>query len=234
MTGLALSPRLAAAAEQVRTGVALYDVGTDHAYLPAFLILSGRVPSAVASDVAPGPLSNAEKTIREAGLCDKIQTVLADGLTGVALRPPCDVVVAGMGGELIIRILSGCPTVKEEGVSLILQPMTKSELLRDWLAENGFSITAERVVREKKLYEILVCRGGGTPYALSEEERYVGRRGARREDELFFALVRQRRDALSRAAAGLEKGGADPGRIRRAADELTALLDRKKHTETTL
>ena len=229
-----LGPRLAAAAALVREGVPLYDVGTDHAYLPVHLVSVGRTPSAVASDVAPGPLRNAAETVRCAGLSDKIETVMADGLTGIALRPPCDVVIAGMGGELTIRILSDCPAVKNGGVSLILQPMTKSELLRGWLAANGFAILTERVAKEKKLYEILACRYDGRPYPLTEEERYVGRRGARREDALFFALAERRLAALSRAAEGRRRGGEDAGTIRRAAEELAALLAEKPKTETKL
>ena len=223
--------RLQALADQVREGVALYDVGTDHAYLPVFLVGQGRVPRATASDIAPGPLARAERTIREAGLSDRVAAVLTDGLTDLTLDCPCDVVIAGMGGELIAKILSASPQVRSEDVRLILQPMTKAELLRDYLSENGFVIERELIAEEGKPYEILCCRGGGEPYALSEEERYVGRRGVRREDAAFFRLLRRRLASLTRAATGKRAGGERFPREQRAADELKEYLSAAREKE---
>ncbi len=203
--------RLAAVAVQVREGVTLYDVGTDHAYLPVYLMEQGRISHAIASDVAEGPLASAKETVAMAGLADRIETVLSDGLRNVTLCPPCDVTIAGMGGDLMARILSDEPAVKDGDVRLILQPMTKQEHLRRYLADNGFSIDTELVAEAGKLYEILVCHYTGEPYALSDEELLIGRRGARREDALFYRLVEKKRQALCRTAEGKRRGGeTDP------------------------
>lgn len=217
-----LDARLSAVAEQVRSGVTLYDVGTDHAYLPVFLMQQGRISRAIASDVAEGPLASAKETVREAGLADRIETVLSDGLRSVTLLPPCDVTIAGMGGDLITRILSDQPAVRQEDVRLILQPMTKQEHLRRYLSENGFLIDTELTAEEGKLYEILVCRYTGTPYVLTEAELLIGRREARREDGLFYRMVEKKRQALARAMEGKRRGGEPT----LAEEALIAALDK--------
>lgn len=217
-----LDARLSAVAEQVRSGVTLYDVGTDHAYLPVFLMQQGRISRAIASDVAEGPLASAKETVREAGLADRIETVLSDGLRSVTLLPPCDVTIAGMGGDLIARILSDQPAVRQEDVRLILQPMTKQEHLRRYLLGNGFLIDAELTAEEGRLYEILVCRYTGTPYALTEAELLIGRREARREDACFLRMVEKKRQALARAMEGKRRGGEPT----LAEEALIAALDK--------
>ena len=206
-----LDARLSAVAAQVRDGITLYDVGTDHAYLPVFLAEQGRISRAIASDVAEGPLASAVETVSAAGLTHQIETALSDGLQSVTLIPPCDVVMAGMGGDLMIRILSDKPEIKQGDIRLILQPMTKQEHVRRYLSENGFAIEAELVAEEGKLYEILVCRYTGVPYALTEEELLVGRRQVRREDPLFYRMVDRKRQALGRAVAGKRRGGETTG-----------------------
>ncbi len=224
-----LDRRLLAIAEQIRPGVTVYDVGTDHAYLPAYLVGKGITPHAVASDVVEGPLSRARRTVVEAGLADRVETVLSDGLRDVGIAPPCDVVIAGMGGDLIARILSEKPEIRREDVYLILQPMTKPEHLRRYLAENGFVITRELVAEEGKLYEILCCCYTGEAYLLTDAECLVGKEGTRREDDLFLRLVQKKRDTLLKAAEGKKKGGEDGLHEEMLAEALDAI--RKENEE---
>ncbi len=224
-----LDARLSAVAAQVRSGVTLYDVGTDHAYLPVYLVKQGVISRAVASDVAEGPLASAKETVAMAGLSDRIETVLSDGLQNVTLSPPCDVTIAGMGGDLMARILSDKPEVKNTDIRFILQPMTKQEHLRRYLGENGFAIETELVAEEGKLYEILVCRYTGEPYRLTGEELLIGRRGARREDALFYRLVDKKRQALCRTVEGKRRGGEiDPPEETLAAALETILTKRNE------
>ena len=206
-----LSPRLAAIAAQVPRGAVLADIGTDHAYLPVSLLLDGTIPSAVASDVNQGPLDRGRETAQRAGVEDRIAFRLADGLNG--LEKADVVVLAGMGGELIARILSRAPWTRD--VLLLLQPMTAQPELRRWLTENGYRIEKETLAREgQKLYVVLTVRGGeDLPY--TDGELWAGRQ-RRGEDaslrlDYLDDLLRRRRRALFgmersiRPPAGLEE-----------------------------
>ena len=102
-------------------GDVLCDVGTDHGYLPCYMIENGLCKKAFACDVAQGPLNSAIAHIKERCLSDKITAVLSDGLDGVEKGDITDVVVAGMGGELIAGIIDAAPFVRSPRVSLILQ-----------------------------------------------------------------------------------------------------------------
>lgn len=154
---LSLSPRLAAAARYVRRGSALIDVGTDHGYLPAALILDGVIERAAACDIGTGPLQNAKKTAAKYGIADKIKLVLADGLDGVTPSDGSDISIAGMGGELIVSILDKCEWIKSPGIRLILQPMTHAEDVRRFLYANGFYIMEESAVFDSGKYYTVIC-----------------------------------------------------------------------------
>lgn len=154
---LSLSPRLAAAARYVRQGHALIDVGTDHGYLPAALILDGVIEHAAACDIGVGPLKNAEKTAAKYGITDKIKLVLADGLDGVMPSDGTDISIAGMGGELIVSILDKCEWIKSPDIRLILQPMTHAEDVRRFLYANGFYIMEESAVFDSGKYYTVIC-----------------------------------------------------------------------------
>ena len=146
-----ISKRLQCAAELTRHGAILADVGTDHAYLPIYLCLAHKVARAIASDVNEGPLLRAREHIAAWGLQDQIDTVLCDGLEEIAPFAPTDILILGMGGELITDILTRAPFTKQPSVRLILQPMTHPEVLRRFLCENGYEIVEERLVREEKI-----------------------------------------------------------------------------------
>lgn len=105
MNRIELPPRLAAVAEYIPAGVCVTDIGTDHGYLPIFVIQTGRCPRAAAADVRPGPLSSARNHIREAGLEERIVVRLSDGLEGFGPEELECVVMAGMGGRLMARLL---------------------------------------------------------------------------------------------------------------------------------
>lgn len=156
-----LSPRLRLVASFVRPDVTVADIGTDHAYLPVWLVCSGHNPSAVASDVRPGPLARAAATVSRYDAADRIQLRQADGLDGVEAQ---DIVLAGMGGELIAELLARSAWVRRADVRLILQPMTAQEVLRAWLCREGFVIEREDAATEgEKHYLVISARAGGQP-----------------------------------------------------------------------
>jgi len=169
-----LSPRLTAAASLVRQGSFVADVGTDHAYLPIALCLAGQVRGAIATDVNRGPLEQARGHIYSCGLEDKISLRLCDGLCGVETYEPDDVLICGMGGDLIRRILSDAPWIQKEGLRLILQPMTHAEHLRQYLCENGFDIVEERLAEEDRVYQIIAAEYTGQPRVLTDMEAIFG------------------------------------------------------------
>lgn len=152
-----LNKRLSTVASWVRAGSVLADIGTDHGYLAANLVGRGVCPRAYACDVGSLPLARARETVTHYGLSDKISLVLSDGLTGLAPHSAQDIVIAGMGGELIARILNAAPWVQDESVRLILQPMTRQEDLRRYLYQNGFEIVAERGVCEGRHSYTVMC-----------------------------------------------------------------------------
>jgi tRNA (adenine22-N1)-methyltransferase len=162
--------QLVAAGE--KTGRVAADIGTDHGYLACYLVESGICERAVAADINELPLSSAKKTVEERGLGGRITLVLSDGLESVNPEGITDIICAGMGGELIIRILSRCEWAKR--CTLILQPMTKADELRRWLYENGFAVSDERACRDGK-FVYAVMRAQFSPQGIDYpcDERYL-------------------------------------------------------------
>lgn len=154
-----LDSRLRLCANFVRNGARLADIGTDHAYLAVWLCRIGICPSAIAADINPEPLSRGTATIAEAGLSGVIETRLSDGLKNIGRDEADDIVIAGMGGELIAKILSECEFSNDTEKHFILQPMTKSEVLIKWLYSNGFEIIEQDCcVAAEKCYTVLLVQ----------------------------------------------------------------------------
>lgn len=143
-----LSARLRAAASMVRGGGVLADIGTDHAFLPVYLVQKGLVPRVIASDIGEGPLQNAKNTVESYGLTDLIELRLSDGLQNYTEGEVNEIVICGMGGNLIEEILSAAPWIKTDNMHLVLQPMTHVEDVRRYLCENGFEIEKELAIED--------------------------------------------------------------------------------------
>lgn len=160
-----LDSRLSLCSEFVREGKSVADVGTDHAYLPVSLVLDGKVPRALASDINPDPLEKGRQTIRKYNLEDKITTRLSAGLEKISPEECDDIVIAGMGGETIITILDAAPWVKNPEKRLILQPMSKVHLLVDYLNRQGFEIDKQKTTTASgKVYTVMgAVFSGKTP-----------------------------------------------------------------------
>ena len=157
-----LDPRLHLIAQFVRQGSVFADIGTDHGYLAAYLVQSGRCPRGFACDIHPLPLEKARHTIVSRHLAEQIEVRLSDGLRALWGEPIDDIVIAGMGGELIARILSDAPFIRRADIRLILQPMTKAPFLRQFLYQNGFAIQEERAVGSGRFfYTVMACHFTG-------------------------------------------------------------------------
>lgn len=208
MKELELSPRLLAIARQVPQGAKLADVGTDHAYLPVWLLRQGVVSSALATDLREGPLERGRAAARQYG-AEGLTFRRCDGLTGIGPQQADTVVIAGMGGELIARILAEAPWTRQ--VLLLLQPMSATPELRRWLGENGYRIVRETIAPEgEKYYVILTVRGGeDAPYSLGE--LWAGRQRREQPNPHRTAYLE---DLLARrewACRGMEKAANLPG-----------------------
>lgn len=170
-----LSPRLLKVADLVRNGVKIVDVGTDHAYLPAYLVMSGRVVSAIACDVADGPLANARDTVNKYRLQDRIELRLSDGLEEISPSEADDICICGMGGELIADIIDGAEWLKSSDKRLILQPMSAVDDLRIYLAQNGFELENEILVNDSgRIYCVMLAAYSGKSITYSPEYPYIG------------------------------------------------------------
>lgn len=227
----ALSPRLQALADLIPAGAKLIDVGTDHAYLPLWLIHQGRISSACASDIATGPLMTAAAHARAAGSEHCLRLVQCDGLAAFGPEDGDVIVLAGMGGETISNILAAAPWVRQIKW-LFLQPMSKQAYLRQWLQKNGFAIRVERLVREgDKIYNIIAAEPGEMPL-LSPGELQLGKFPFIRDNLLFPTYFARVLEKLRKAAAGISSA-AEPEQVADAAAILAALeeLEALSHQE---
>jgi len=205
-------------------------VGTDHAYLPAALILEGKIPFAIAADLRQGPLARARATVRARGLEGKIAFRLCDGLRGIRPEEVDAVAVAGMGGETIAEILAAAPWTRERDVPLILQPMSSMPDLRAWLTGNGYRIVTEVLAQEgDALYTALSVRAGEGE-ELSPAELWAGKD---RPDPLRGAWLDRWLERTERALNGLAQARrADTEAKRRELEQVRAgLLEMRKEWE---
>ena len=150
---LNLSERMLMAAKMVRRGNAVADIGTDHAYLPAWLVLNGISPKALACDVRKGPLENAAKTVEQYGIEEKITLRLSDGFDEIEPFEAQDFIMCGMGGTLMEELVSRTYWLKDKSKRIIVQPQSHPEDIRRFFVENGFEILFEDACTDAgKLY----------------------------------------------------------------------------------
>lgn len=218
-----LSPRLQLLADWVEQDAKIADVGTDHGFLPVRLVLDGRVASAIASDLRKGPLDHARETAAEFGIMERIDFRLCDGLSGIPATEADTIIIAGMGGENIADILAAAPWTADGTHRLLLQPMSRAEVLRAFLAQNGYRITEERLVRDwGTLYPALKAEAGSMK--LTPGRLYGG--AALLYDPLEPVYLTEKIVRLQNAIGGLNRA-ANPGdgeRTDRLRDVVTELL----------
>lgn len=228
MKYLQLQPRLQLLSELIPQGSRLADVGTDHGYVPVYLLQRGLIQSAIASDIGAEPLQHARNTAEEYGV-ECIDFRLCPGLDAIAPEETDTILIAGMGGETIITILDSAPWTKRGDHLLLLQPMTKVEMLRKWLADNGYTFTGERLVFDKDhLYPVMLVRGG-EQQSLSVAEQYGG--VMLEGDPLYGDYLDERIKKLTIAIDGLLRAKREEQRA--AAEELqhirAALEERRRN-----
>ncbi|ODU56408.1 MAG: hypothetical protein ABT01_03925 [Clostridium sp. SCN 57-10] len=200
-----LSPRLLAAAALCEGARSVIDVGCDHAQLCIFLARRDPALLLYASDLREGPLAAARRNLAEAGLSARVLTVLCGGLSAFSPDDGDTIVICGMGGELIAQILADAPWALD-GRRLVLQPMTRADALRAFLAARGCTVTDERLVAEDgRLYCVLAAHGGGVPHTPAQ----LLFTDAMRREPLFCDYLLRERARLIQIIQGRARGGAD-------------------------
>lgn len=182
-----LCPRLLECAKLVRKGSKVVDVGADHAYLAIWLCKNNIVNKSIATDLRKGPLINAQKNIARYGLEGHIETRLCNGLYNISQDEADDIIIAGMGGEIIIDIIKSTFWLKNPEKRLILQPMSAVRELRIFLKDEGYELKKEiAVISENKVYTIMQVEINENEFKISELYEYIGKL----EENITFATVK--------------------------------------------
>ena len=208
----ALDDRLRTAASYVRDGGVVCDIGTDHAYIPIWLLLKGICARAVASDINKGPLDRAKQHAAEYGVADRIAFYLSDGLDTVEPEKNrvTDICICGMGGELTASILARGVYTRKKDIQLILQPMSSAYELRQFCTAHGYTITDEKLCEANgKIYSCLSVYYTNTEIAYTEAELLLGRHNIQKREPLFGEYVGRHLAALERKIYGRRAGGLD-------------------------
>lgn len=172
---LKLTERLQLVADFLEPCECFADIGTDHAYLPVWMLQNGKARYAIAADINPNPLKNARNTLAQYGFAEQIELRLSDGLQNIVPWEVGAVVVAGMGGNQIADMVADTRWLQDEKIQLVLQPMTHFEDVRRALRENGFSVLREETVAEgERVYLVLSARYSGESRAYPEWYDYAG------------------------------------------------------------
>lgn len=201
------SKRLEAIASLVNHNQKLADIGTDHAYLPIDLVEKGVISSAIAADIAEGPLNNAIENIKHHQLDDKISTRLGNGLVPLSKEDDIEqVVIAGMGGKLIVDILKEASQRQLYFDTLILEPNIGEEDVRQWLVANQYKIIEESIVKEgRHIYEIIKAEKSKNVVDYSEAELLFGPILLQKKPELFVQKWQHKAETLTNILGQLKQ-----------------------------
>lgn len=224
MSKIKLDDRLKSVASLVRNGKRVADIGTDHGYLVAYLVENNICPCGIAADLRKGPLENARQTVIQQGLSDKIELILSDGLENIGPDSCDDIVIAGMGGNLIAEILEKATWVKNERVHIVAQPMTHAEVLRQYFIDNDFKINEEKTATDgKRYYCIISANYTGTKQEHSKAYTYTGE--IRPENDTDIKYLRKILTALSKKYDALMSANKeDTDNIKEIISEIKTLL----------
>ena len=176
MKEIQISRRLQSVAAFVQEGKRLADVGCDHGYIPIYLLQKKKIEKAIAMDINQGPLMRAKEHIQEWGLENYIDTRLSDGVKALKPNEVQSVVIAGMGGPLMEKILTEGNEVLQTVTELVLQPQSEIGRFRRFLIENGYEITHEEMILEDGKYYPIMRAVYGKAKEQTEAEYLYGKK----------------------------------------------------------
>ncbi len=188
-----LSKRLQVIFDLVPMSSTVADIGTDHAYLPIALSISGKVKKVIACDINESPLKKAKENIQKVKEAN-IELRLGDGISPLNVKEADTIIIAGMGGDVICHILSSCHWIKNPDLLFLLQPMTSAELLRSFLTDNLFEIEKEVPVSDaSKIYSVIVARFTGVEKTYKKGYEFVGEVSPKSKDGLLYIEKQHKR-----------------------------------------
>lgn len=220
-----LSVRLQAVADMVTEGTKVADVGTDHAYIPIYLVEHDKNPSAIAMDINRGPLKKAEENISSHNLENKIETRLSDGLKQLHLGEADSVVIAGMGGGLVVKIMEEGTLNKKYVKEWILQPQSEISKVRQYLNENGYCIVEENMVIDEGKFYPMMRVTEGTIEEYTQEELCYGKCLLKEKNPILKKFLEKEIDIKKEILEKLHqtKGGQVAKRIEEIEEETDRL-----------
>ncbi len=221
-----LSKRLETVISFVEPGSRVADVGCDHGFVPIALVTRGIASRGIAMDVRPGPLGRAQEHVNQYGLQDQIACRLSDGVSALMPGEADTVIIAGMGGELVIHILKEGMGLWPEIRHWILSPQSELFKVRRYLEEHGFHIKAEDMILEDgKYYTVMdvVFDGIADPRLLTDGEALYGPRLIADSNPVLKEFLGREETSLLRILAGLGGQDGDGAVVRR--QELSEKVD---------
>ncbi|AZB43653.1 tRNA (adenine-N(1))-methyltransferase [Bacillus sp. FJAT-42376] len=223
MNEMKLSKRLSAVADFIPEGAILADIGSDHAYLPSYAVMNGKIQKAIAGEVVEGPYQSAVKQVEKTGLSNQIDVRKGDGLAVLKPSEATCITIAGMGGGLIAKILEDGKNKLERAERLVLQPNVHANHVRTWLIANGWELIAESILEEdQKIYEILVAEKGNPmkPYEHKNEAAAIlyGPFLMQEKNEVFLKKWTREKAHWTSVISQIEKGKSTEESIKRRQD----------------
>lgn len=213
----------------VKPGLVLADIGTDHAYLPIYLVKTGKVPGAVAVDVSQGPFQSAQAQVEAQGLTHKISVRLGDGLEPVKPGEVETAVLAGMGSSTMIGILERRPQVVNNLKQLVLQPMVGAAQVRRWLSDHGWRLVDETLVEDGGIIYSILAAVPGEEKLHSWLEMEIGPIILAKKPPLLSAYITKLLQDLKKVAQSLENSHSE-----KAQAKLTEVKEKIKLLEGVL
>lgn len=219
-----IGERLGACASYVREGSRVADIGTDHAFLPIWLVMKSKCASAIASDINEMPARKAADNVKKYQVADKVKVFTSDGLEKIGPDDVDDIIIAGMGAEVISDIVEQAKWLQNKKYRLILQPMSRTECLRKRLFDLGFDIVDEKIVCEGNRIYIVVC----AEYSAEKKKYslldiYAGCQDGVIDENRRFLLKKQIK-VLRNKAKAFEEGTAEYIELSETADKIEHML----------
>jgi tRNA (adenine22-N1)-methyltransferase len=199
-----LSRRLQRVAANVLSGGVVADIGCDHGFTSIYLVQSGRADRAIAMDINRGPLESAGKHIRQYGLSDRISLRLSDGAEQLHKGEADTILISGMGGALIRRILLDSREVVAAAGELVLSPQSEIFLVRRCLHDIGFSIASEEMVSEQGKYYVIIRAVPGAERYDEEIDYLYGKKLIEESDSVFLRFMEKEQSRVEKVLQKLE------------------------------